>query len=113
MKFVRGDSFAFKILLSFANKKPIKLSDINTLFVTCRQYPNESSAIIFQKLLSDIEIDSLGYAHIVFNPEDTESLQYGKYFFDVEITLTSGYRKSALFEFELTKEATIHNTEEV
>lgn len=108
MKFVRGDSFAFKILLSFANNKPIKTSDIETLFVTCRQYPNINFPVLFQKMLNDVEIDKDGYCHIVFEPVDTEDLDYGKYFFDIEITLNSGYRKSKLYEFELTKETTIH-----
>ena len=110
MNFVRGDSFPFKVLLSFADKKPIKKSDISTLFVTCRQYANTNFPILFQKELDDVEIDKDGYCHIVFEPADTEGLDYGKYFFDIEITLNSGYRKSKLYEFELTKETTIHET---
>ena len=110
MEFVRGDSFPFKTLVTYLNGNPIKREDISTLFVTCRQYANINYPILFQKELDDVEIDKDGYCHIVFEPADTEGLDYGKYFFDIEITLNSGYRKSKLYEFELTKETTIHET---
>ena len=112
MNFVRGDSFPFKTLVTYLNGNPIKREDISTLFVTCRQYANINYPILFQKTIDDVTIDEEGYIHVIFNPKDTENLDYGQYYFDIEITLNSGYRKSFLNTFQLTYETTIH-TEEV
>ena len=110
-EFVRGDSFCFKIKLLDADKQPIIADKISELFVTFRKYTNDDSPIIFQKNLEDVTIDEYGYCHVAFNPEDTQDLPYGEYYFDMEVTLNSGYRKSRLYEIELTKETTIHRTE--
>ena len=108
MQFVRGDSFLFKVLLGSKGDEPINQNLVQTLYITFRKYANIDSDIIFQKTLSDVRIDDDGYCHASFLPEDTEDLAYGKYFFDIEVTLTNGYRKSRLYEVELTKETTIH-----
>lgn len=110
MEFIRGDTFAFKFLIKLANGQISTKEDINTLFITTRKYATKSSEIIFQKTLNDVEIDDEGYCHVKFNPEDTESLAYGSYFFDVEITTNGGYRKTKLFQFKITKETTIHES---
>lgn len=110
MEFIRGDTFAFKFLIKLTNKAIITKEDIETLFITTRKIARKSSEVIFQKTLDDVEIDAEGYCHVKFNPKDTENLSYGSYFFDVEITTTSGYRKSKLFQFTITKETTIHES---
>ena len=111
MDFVRGDTFSFKFKITTSGGGNITINDIDTLFITCREYPNESSPIIFQKTKTDVTIDN-NYCHVVFEPEDTEKLDLGMYYFDVEITLPSGYRKSKLYTFTLTPETTIHGCEE-
>lgn len=110
MEFTRGDTFAFKFLIKLANGAIITKEDIDTLFITARKYPTETSPILFQKTLDDVEIDKDGYCHAKINPEDTEKLTYTTYCFDAEITLKNGYRKSKLFEFELMKETTMHGS---
>lgn len=111
LDFHRGDTMPFKVKLINKNGDSINENDIDTLFVTCRQLPSKTSPILFQKQLSDITIEGK-YIHITFNPEDTENLDYGTYYFDIEITLNSGYRKTKLYEFELTEETTIHGGDE-
>lgn len=106
--FVRGDTFAFKTPITFEDGTPVTKEDIDTLFVTVKEQPTEFSPIIFQKKLEDVTIDSDGYCHVVFEPKDTETLRYQKYFFDIEVTLKSGYRKTSLNSFRLTKETTSH-----
>ena len=113
ISFVRGDTFPFKFKLTMKDETIIKKEDIDTLFVTIRKYANKSSPIIFEKTLDDVEIDEEGYGHVKFNPEDTEELIYGSYFFDIEITLTNGYRKTKTCQFTLTKETTIHESGDV
>lgn len=110
-EFTRGDTFAFKTQITFEDGTPITKEDIKTLFITCKLQPEEYSNIIFQKKLEDVTIDSDGYCHVVFDPKDTETLFYGKYFFDIEVTLKSGYRKTSLNSFKLTKETTNHGGE--
>ena len=107
-EFVRGDTFAFKFLLTMQDKTPVQKENIDTLFITCRKYADKQSPIIFKKTLEDVEIDTEGYCHAKFNPEDTQELIYDTYFFDVEITTKGGFRKTKLFKFEITKETTIH-----
>ena len=106
MEFVRGDTFPFKFKLSMSDGSVIATSDIATLYITCRKSTYKESPIIFQKKLDDVTIKD-GYCHVVFDPQDTENLMYGDYYFDVEVTLKSGYKKTKLFSFTLTEETTI------
>ena len=110
MNFIRGDTFSFKFLLKRKDELIPTKEDIKTLFITARKYPTKEAPIIFQKTLNDVEIDNEGYCHGKFNPEDTEDLIYGSYFFDVVITLKNGYRKTRLFKFDLERETTIHES---
>lgn len=110
MEFVRGDTFSFKFLINRKDGTAVKKDDIDTLFVTVKK-TIYSQNTIFQKTLNDVEIDSKGYCHVIFKPEDTETLEYGKCVFDVEITLKNGYRKTKLFEFNLEGETTFHGGE--
>ena len=54
MQFVRGDSFSFKVLISSSRGNKIKIDDIATIFVTCREYPNINYPIFFQKTKNDV-----------------------------------------------------------
>lgn len=107
MEFIRGDTYSFKTLLKFKDNTAITKSDLESLFITCKKNVYTED-IIFQKGLDDVEIDSEGYCHIVFEPKDTEQLEYGTYVFDLEITTKSGYRKTKLFQFEISGETTFH-----
>lgn len=108
ISFTRGDTFPFKFKTKLNNGTVVTKEDIDTLFITVRKYATKTSPIIFQKKLEDIEIDEEGYCHTLFKPEDTEELMYSNYFFDIEVTLKNGYRKTKLQQFSITKETTIH-----
>lgn len=112
IEFTRGDTFAFKVLISLKNETPITSSDIQSLFITCKKEPTKESEEIFKKTIDNVNIDENGYCHIVFEPKDTENLPYGTYYFDIEITLNSGYRKTKVYKFNLTEETTTHGGEE-
>ena len=58
-------------------------------------------------LNNDITFEN-GYINCTFLPQDTQNLPYGKYYFDIEITLKNGYRKSKLYNFTITEETNIH-----
>lgn len=111
IEFTRGDTFAFKTQITFADGSPIKIEDIKSLYITSRVFPIKESPVIFQKKLEDISIDDDGFCHIVFFPTDTEKLDYKEYYFDIEITLKSGFKKTKLYKFKLTEETTIFEGE--
>lgn len=112
--FKRGDSFRFKTRLRLKSGEGIKKEDIKELYVTVREGFDDVFPIIFKKTIDDVEIAD-SYAHIIFNPEDTENLNYGTYAFDLEVTLntTPVIRKTKSGKFTLSKETTIHKKESV
>lgn len=107
--FIRGDSYLFKVKVKHKNgDTPLQEIDVDTIFLTFKENTSKSSRVLFQKELSDMRIDEDGYCHIAFNPSDTEKLPYGKYYFDIEITLTNEYRKTATYQINITDETTNH-----
>lgn len=77
ISFTRGDTFPFKVSVTQKDGSPIAKSEIDTLFITCRQKPNNVYPIIFEKDKDDVEISEDGYVHGIFTPGDTENLEYG------------------------------------
>ena len=107
INFIRGDTFNFKFPIKIKDGTNIEEEDINTLFITLREEPYESSPEIFQKKLSDITIKE-GYGHATFKPEDTEKLCCANYFFDISITLKNGCRKTRLYKLSLDTKTTYY-----
>lgn len=107
IKLTRGDSLAFKTRVIFRNGSIADKKDIESFFVTFKKGTNNISPIIFQKTIDDINFDDDGYLHCLFNPEDTENLDYGIYYFDIEVT-SNNIRKTKLIQVILTPETTIH-----
>ena len=110
MDFVRGDTFAFKVKILKSDKTIVKKDELKSVFLTVRKSVFQASPILFQKTIEDIEIDEEGYCHIKFESNDTEKLPYGIYYFDIEVTTISNYRKTKLFQFKLTEETTMHES---
>ena len=107
--FIRGDSYLFKVKVKHKeNNIPLQQNDVDTIFVTFKETTSKSSTPLFIKELTDMSIDEQGYIHVAFNPSDTESLNYGTYYFDIEITLINGYRKTNTYQVTLTDETTSH-----
>ena len=112
ISFVRGDTFAFKVNVSLYNKTILTSDDVESIFITVRKEPTSLCEIIFQKTIDNIIFED-GYINCTFLPQDTQNLPYGKYYFDIEITLKNGYRKSKLYNFTRTEETTIHEEEQI
>ena len=105
------DSSSKRIVLRIEDEKDDffdELKDIDTIFITCRQETTKDSNTLFIKTMEDMVLDADGYLHCKFDPSDTENLYYGDYYFDIEVTLTNGFRKTVLHKFTLTQETTIH-----
>lgn len=107
-KIVRGSTFSRCVALRYADGRKVEKSDIDTLYITLREFPEEASPIKFQKKLEDMRIEE-GYCHFVFEPKDTEKLEYGTYYFDIALTLTNGTRKIVAHELEITQKTTFYN----
>ena len=110
--FIRGDSFPMKFRIVDANDVSIDKTGLSSLFLTCRKKNTKLSQILFQKKIEDFIYDNEdGFYYIMINPEDTRSLKYGLYNFDIQATFTDGYVKSLKSSFQLTQEDTIFEGE--
>lgn len=99
---VRGDSADFDVYLPIKDEEgqiidEYILQEGDVLLFTVKKN-TKTEDIIFQKSGQHIEIF----------PEDTESLSYGKYVYDVELTYASGFRDTVIrpTEFKITDEVT-------
>lgn len=107
LQFIRGDSFEFGIPIQYDDGTVVKESDIDTLIFTCRKTNDKASPILIEKTKDKFKFEDNVY-WLTIEPTDTEMLDYGTYNFDVEVTLTDGYRKTFKSSFELTYECTMH-----
>lgn len=74
----RGDTLSFGIEIEGLDQ------DLETAFLTCKKNHNE--APLFKKTLGDgITKQETGKYVVRVAPEDTENLEPGKYFYDLEI----------------------------
>ena len=61
---------------------------------------------VLQKTLDDMTVDEEYAYHFTIEPEDTESLPYGGYVFDIQVTQDSVVTTIAKGKFVITEEAT-------
>lgn len=112
IEFTRGDTLAFKFKINYKNGESVKIEDIEDLVLTCRKFNFKESPILFDKSKDDFRFEK-DYYHCVFMPEDTRELEYGKYNFDIQVTLKGGFIKTLKSEFTITEEDTIYTEKEV
>ena len=107
MDLVRGDTLKVKFPIVYHDGENVDKKDIATLFMTFKKsaYSHE---ILIQKELEQVSVDDNGYYTVEIKPEDTETLNYGEYIFDIEVTLTNGYRKTKVGTLTLKEETTFH-----
>lgn len=88
-EFPRGDSFLMKkFRVNDVSGNVIKLLETDKLYFTVKTDAN-SSEVLFQKRLDEgIELQDDGYYHITIEPEDTNTLDYGSYVYDIQIKRT-------------------------
>lgn len=110
MTFVRGDTCLFKFKITNEQGQTIKKEDIESLILTCRADSSDLLPILFRKNIDDFELED-NYYHCAFKPTDTQNLEYRQYYYDIEVTLKNGYRKTLFSSFTLSEECTIHKEE--
>ncbi len=100
----RGDlhSVVFPIIDEYGNIADVEITEI---YFTVKNAYNLST-VLFQKKLStgQIQLTSAGY-RLNINPEDTNSLSFGVYAFDVEL-VGPGLKQTTIGQLTLTPEAT-------
>lgn len=105
---IRGDSLLFEQKLISNDGAPLTINDVSSIYLTLKSKMTYDAPIILQKTLADMELTADGVLHGGFAPEETEALNYGTYYFDIEVTLVDGYRASKNFELKITEEVTTH-----
>lgn len=113
IEIVRGDTEKIKICRSKAKEeKEIIKEKVDNLFFSVKEN-DVTREVLFQKKLSDntITYTEDGYYHVVINPEDTDNLAYGTYFFDIERIIGNDVKTPVVGELEITSEITHHENE--
>lgn len=104
MTLVRGDTGAFKFQRLDSSGSAITAIPTAIYFTVKKSYNN--SGDIFQKTLADMTMDEDGTWHFIIAPEDTASLDYGSYVFDLEVTTNDYVQTIAKGKLILEEEAT-------
>ena len=109
IEFVRGDTPKLSFPIINKSGEVIPMENIDTLILTCRRNPDKSYKILFEKNKGDFTFEDNKYK-VKLKAEDTQELTYSNntFYFDIEVTLTNGTRKTKLFELNLEKDCTIH-----
>lgn len=99
IEMIRGDTFAFGLEIEGLDQ------DLDTAFFTCK--PSYNGDILFQKSLGNgIEKVQTGVYRIRVAPEDTRSLDPGKYYYDFEICVNSDVftllKGALLLDYDIT-----------
>lgn len=112
LQMIRGDTAKFKFQRLDADSQVITLTP-DSLYFTVKETVNKL-AIVFQKTLDDMTIDSDGTYHFVIEPTDTNGLQYGNYAYDLEVIQDGVKSTISIGKFVITPEVTwVQNEEEV
>lgn len=74
----------------------------------------QNSKLLIQKKYTDGDImldETTGYFSFKIMPEDTDSLDYGKYAFDIEVVKGNMIKQTSVGTLELTSEVTFSSNE--
>ena len=83
IQIIRGDTTFLKFQRLDANENII-YSEADRMYFTVKK-SRCVSTVIFQKTKKDIKLDENGVYHFSINPEDTDNLNYGDYYYDLEV----------------------------
>lgn len=104
IEMTRGDTCPLRFKRLDANGNVITTVAEKVYFTVKKAFTDKF--LIFQKTLADMTFDNEGIYHFVINPEDTNGLSYGNYYWDVEV-ITGTYKQTiSKGVLRLTDEAT-------
>ncbi len=113
LEMTRGDTLKFKFQRKTENEEVIK-EKVDKMYFTIKRNQETKKALIQKTSDHNITYDEVtGYYHVVIEPEDTDNLSYGKYYFDVEITKNDIVKTIILGTLQINKEVTFSCNKEV
>lgn len=109
MEIIRGDTKGFKFQRKDGEGHPITTIADKIYFTVKKTYNNLEP--IFQKTIDDMTFDNDGTYHFIINPEDTDGIPYGTYYYDIERIQSRDKRTISRGEFVVQDEITFARNE--
>ena len=114
IRHVRGDTYSSALVVENLEQ------DLDEAYFTCRDTLNDNSTILFEKSLNDgitlVEYDEhkdiRKYA-IRVDPGDTENIQSGTYYYDLQVNVNGDIFTVMKGKFIIEQDATRHTENEV
>lgn len=78
----RGDSAIFALAIKKADGEPYKIGEGDTVIFTVKKSTFDTKIITQKKVVDGV---------VRLHPEDTKGLEYGTYYYDVELTQADGF----------------------
>lgn len=86
LSMIRGDTESITVELQDKDGNPMPLEDGDTIYFTVKTSVNNEEKIL-QKVITEF---TNGKAPIVIEPEDTKSLDFVRYVYDIQLTRANG-----------------------
>ena len=110
-EFPRGDTCPIKFSVKDSNGSEIDLSQADEIYFTVKKNYNTSTAILQKKLTSDEITVEGSTGTLVLTHDDTKTLSYGRYVYDIQIVSGDYVKTVVLGEITLTNESTHYANE--
>lgn len=78
----RGDSAIFALTIKKADGKPYEIAEGDTIIFTVKKSTFDAKIIAQKKVVDGV---------VRLHPDDTKGLEYGTYYYDVELTQADGF----------------------
>ena len=106
----RGD--IKNINFSVNRKDGSKETDFDEIYFTVKKDFNQNEYLIQKRLSqSDITLGADNYYHFTLRSNDTDSLRYGNYVFDIELIKGDIIKQTSVGMLNITSEVTFSNNE--
>lgn len=112
MEITRGDTFEFRFQRKNQNKEVITEKP-DKMYFTVKEN-DRTEDYLFQKRLNNntISYDEVSYYYnITIDPEDTNNLSYGTYYYDIEVITNNKVKTIAKGQLSITSEITFESNE--
>lgn len=110
LEFTRGDTQFIKFQLKDGEGNPIVLTLDDKLYFTVKQNRNSKKILIQKKYPDSIQYAD-GYFYFTLESEDTSSLSYGTFQYDIELKSGEYVKTLGLGTISLTDEITFKEDE--
>lgn len=109
-EFTRGDTFQFKFRIKDKNGEVLPLNQNAEIYFTVKKNRNSKNVLIQKRLNEGIEFRD-GFYYVRIDADDTNSLSYGTYNYDIEFKQGNIVKTITLGQITLTDEITFKGDE--